>query len=98
MSHGLEENPIFPAGARCALVERTDRPGLLGAAVRGGRFVCALPEGYDGLTSITLYKGYLIVAHPTLPPLKCDPNTGKIDIIETQHVQGGNARMKLLTH
>jgi len=98
MDPDLEENPIFPRGARVALVERVDAPGLLGAAVRGGRFVCQLPEGYDGQTSILFHAGYIIVAHPILPPLKCDPNTGKIELIEARHVEGSTGGMRLLTH
>lgn len=80
------------------LVERRDRPGLLGVHVAGGRFVCPLPEGYDGRTSVVMHKGYVLVAHPNLPPLQCDPNTGDISLIEPGHIEAREGRMKLVTH
>jgi hypothetical protein len=83
---------------KAMIVERKDAPGLLGVHVRGGRFVCPLPEGYDGRVSLVVHKGYVLVAHPTLPALKCDPNTGQIQIIEPHHVDGHiPGRMKLRT-
>lgn len=69
--------PIFENGQRVTLVERRDRPGLLGVAVFGGRFVCALPEGYDGYTHVEMLdNGQVCVLHPKLSPLLCDPTTG----------------------
>jgi hypothetical protein len=94
--------PIFSEnnedGINCALVERVDKPGLLGVAVRGGTYVCALPEGYDGLTSVCMHKGYVIVAHPELPPLLCDPTKGTIELIEQHHVEAKDGKMRLITH
>jgi len=89
--------PIFEHGCTCALVERKDRPGLLGVAVRGGRFVCPLPEGYDGRTSVTQYLGYVLVAHPDLPPLKCDPTVGTAVLIDPHHIEAKPGRMRLRT-
>lgn len=83
---------------KALLVERKDKPGLLGVHVRGGRFVCPLPEGYDGRCSLVVHQGYVLVAHPMLPPLKCDPTTGTIELVEPRHVDGRIAgRMRLLT-
>ena len=91
--------PVFEQGVKAALVERVERPGLLGVAVRGGRFVCPLPEGYDGRCSLVVHEGYVLVAHPELPPLRCDPTTGRIELIEPHHVDGSIAgRMRLRTH
>ena len=88
--------PIHEQGMRVALVERVDKPGLLGVSVRGGRFVCPLPEGYDGQTSCTMQDGYVLVAHPVLPPLRCDPTTGKVQLIEAGHVQAKAGRIRVL--
>lgn len=63
--------------SRVALVQRTDREDLFGVAVRGHRHVHALPEGYDGRTSVNFVDGYVVVAHPVKPPLVIDPLTGK---------------------
>jgi hypothetical protein len=83
---------------KAMVVERKDKPGALGIYVRGGRFVCALPAGYDGRVSLTVHQGYVLVAHPELPPLKCDPATGSIELIEARHIDGHiPGRMKLLT-
>lgn len=91
--------PIFEdTGMKAALVERKDKPGLLGVAVRGGRFVCPLPEGYDGRCAITVHQGYVLVGHPTLPPLRCDPTKGTIELIEPHHVDAHlPGRLKLNT-
>lgn len=83
---------------KAMLVERTDRPGLLGVAVRGGRFVVPLPEGYNGECSICVWKGYVLVAHPMLPPLKCDPTTGKFELIDDAHIVAKAGQHRLLTH
>lgn len=90
--------PEFEKGMQAMLVERTDRPGLLGVAVRGGHFVVPLPAGYNGQTSICVWKGYVLVAHPTLPPLKCDPTTGKFELIEDAHIEAQPGRHRLRTH
>jgi hypothetical protein len=94
--------PIFETddgdAINCALVERVDRPGLLGVAVRGGTYVCALPDGYDGRTSVCMHKGYVIVAHPELPPLLCDPTKGTIEVIAPEHIEARDGQMKLITH
>ena len=67
---------------RVMLVERTDYPGRLGVAVRGGRYVCPLPAGYDDDTRVNVDDmGYVLVAHPKLPPLLCDPTTGTVQPI-----------------
>ena len=80
------------------LVERKDAPGFLGVFVREGRFVCPLPAGYDGRTSVAFHKGYVLVAHPDLPPLQCDPNTGTTKLIDPGHIEARDGRMKLVTH
>ena len=80
------------------LVERKDQPGLLGVARRDGRFVCPLPEGYDGETSVAWHPdGYGLVAHPNLPALRCDFNTGKTALVDAQHIQAKPGRIKLVT-
>ncbi len=62
---------------RVTLVERQGFPGKLGVAVRGGKFVCPLPDGYDGHTRVNVDQaGWVLVTHPKLPPLLCDPTTG----------------------
>lgn len=78
----LTANPIFNAGARVALVHMVAVPGIFGVAMRGGRYVCQLPEGYDGMTSIRWLNGWIIVAHPNLPPLLADTNTGKTTALD----------------
>lgn len=70
-------HPIFPGAVRVTLVERRDQPGRLGVAVRGGRYVCPLPNGYDGLTQVhILDNGQIIAWHPNLETLVCDPTRG----------------------
>ena len=72
-------HPIFANGTRVTLVERRDQPGLLGVAQRGGRFVCALPQGYDGLSQVHMMdNGQVIVWHPDHPTLVCDFVTGQV--------------------
>lgn len=90
-------HPIFQSGTRVALVESIDKPGMLAVAVRGGRYVCPLPEGYDMNTSITMHEGYVLVAHPYLPPLQCDTNTGTVNLISPDHIQAKPGRLKLVT-
>lgn len=87
-----------PQAIKAMLVERKDRPGLLGVYRAGARFVCPLPEGYDGRCSLVVHKGYVLVAHPELPPLQCDMNSGTFQLIDAHHVDGRVAgRMRLLT-
>lgn len=88
---------MIPGEQRATLVERKDRPGLLGVIVSGWQFVCALPEGYDGETSLIVHKGYVLVAHPRLPALSCHPN-GKVELIDPGHIEARPGRMKLVTH
>lgn len=89
-------NPHPLENIRVALVERVDLPGHLGAWCSGGRLVCPLPAGYDGRTSICYSEGYIIVAHPDLPPLLCDPISGTTRLIEPGHVEARDGRMRLL--
>jgi hypothetical protein len=88
----------FAGDLKARLVERTDLLGALGVAVRGGRFVCPLPPGYDGQVSLCCHKGYVLVAHPTMPPLQCDPTTGEVKQIEDHHIAGIPGRFQLHTH
>lgn len=84
---------------RAMVVERKDKPGLLGIYVRGCHLVTPLPEGYDGRISLTVHMGYVIVAHPELPPLRIDPARGTFELIEPHHVDGSKpGYMKLRTH
>lgn len=68
-----------PEGINVVLVERRDKPGALGVAVRHGRYVCALPEAYDGYTSAVVDSGFVLITHPTLPPLMAFPETGRVE-------------------
>ena len=77
------------------LVERVDAPGRLGAALAGGRFVCALPEGYDADTSIVYERGWVIVAHPKLPPLSCNTNDGTVTEMNDELIQAQAGRILL---
>lgn len=89
----------FAGEMKARLVERKDLPGALGVAVRGGRFVCPLPPGYDDQVSLCCHMGYVLVAHPTMPPLQCDPSTGQTQRIEARHVTAlGPGRFQLKTH
>lgn len=89
----------FAGDMAARLVERSDLPGALGVAVRGGRFVCPLPPGYDGQVSLCVHKGYILVAHPSMPPLECNPNTGETKQIDDRHIAGiGPGRFQLRTH
>lgn len=65
-------HPAFPEGARVALVRQLQDPRYFGVAMKGGRFVCKLPLGYDGQTSVRWINGFIVVAHPKLPPLLAD--------------------------
>lgn len=83
----LDQHPIWQTPEqRVTLVERTDAPGLLGVAVRGGRYVCPLPPGYDGYTHVEkLPNGQVAVLHPKLAPLLADPTTGKVQTFDGLH-------------
>jgi hypothetical protein len=50
----------------------------MGVAVRGARFVCPLPKGYEGpgLELAVIPGERLIVVHPNLPALLIQPETG----------------------
>ena len=85
----------FGDGIRVRLVERVDAPGKLGAAMDGGRFVCPLPDGYDEDTSITYERGWVIVAHPLLPPLSCDMNTGTVTEMNDDLIKAQAGRLML---
>lgn len=93
-------NPNFGSRGevKAILVERKDKPGALGVFRQGAQFVCPLPDGYDGQTSLTVHKGYVLVAHPTLPPLHVDPTTGTVKLIEPGHIEAKPGRMRLRTH
>lgn len=93
----MKPDPVFTT-VRAQLVERKDRPGMLGVHLQGGRFVCPLPVGYDGRTSVTFHQGYLLVAHPDFPPLLADPSRGTVQLIDPGHIEARDGRMKLLTH
>lgn len=70
-------HPIFPGSVRVTLVESVKQPGMLAVAVRGGRFACPLPYGYDGLTQVHIMSnGQVIAWHPTRETLVCDPSRG----------------------
>jgi hypothetical protein len=50
-----------------------------GVAIRGFRYVCQLPEGYDELSVIRdVADGMVLLAHPLHPPLVCDPRDGSV--------------------
>lgn len=92
-------HPVFNGQVRAALVERTDKPGMLGVAVSNGHYVCPLPEGYDGETSVIVTQsGYVIVGHPKYAPLLCDASKGTVQVIDPCHVEALAGRIKLLTH
>lgn len=69
-------------GTRVALVKlREDKraeKGLsgFGVAMRGGKYVVPLPEGYDGMTSVFWVEGWIVVRHPDHPPLLADTTKG----------------------
>lgn len=69
--------PAFERGVRVALVERQDRPGMLGVAMAGGHYVVPLPEGFDGRTSVFYVDGWIVVRHPDQDPILADTSTGK---------------------
>jgi hypothetical protein len=87
MNGGYLQSPIWENPTqRVTLVERVDAPGLLGVAVRGGRFVCALPQGYDGYTHVEMMEnGQVAVLHPTRAPLLADPATGRVELFDGLH-------------
>lgn len=90
----MSEHPVFNPGSTVALVETKAPPHTLGVALKGGRFVCQLPDGYDGQTNIRMHAGKIIVAHPMLPPLSCDPNTGKCELIHIENWALPNANKR----
>lgn len=82
-----EDHPVFQDGAtRVALVQRVDVPDGFGVAVRDAKFIYALPQGYDGRTSVNFLDGYVLVAHPLHPPLIIDPLTGKVREVDASLV------------
>lgn len=85
----------FDRGMRVRLVERVDAPGRLGAALDGGRYVCPLPEGYDAASSITFERGWVIVAHPALPPLSCNTNDGTVTVLNDDLIKAQAGRILL---
>ncbi len=86
----------FAGGIRVMIVERVDAPGKLGAAMSGGRYVCPLPDGYDMRSSITYERGWVIVAHPDLPPLSCDTNTGRVSPLNDELIKAQAGAIQLL--
>lgn len=52
--------------------------GIVGVAIEGAQFVCALPKEYTGpaLELALIDRGRLIVTHPDHPPLLIDPQRG----------------------
>lgn len=64
-------------GARVALVEHRGEPGRFGVAMKGGRYVVKLPEGYDGTTRVFWSMGWIGVFHDNKPPLLADTTTGE---------------------
>lgn len=76
----MSDHPVFPEGSSVAMVEQKGDTKKLGVCMRGGRFVCPLPEGYDGDTNIRQHGGLIYVAHPYLPALKCNPSTGVCEL------------------
>lgn len=79
-SQAADRHPIWDnPRQKITLVENMKQPGLLGVALRGARFVCALPAGYDGLTQIhRMENGQVIVWHPGMSTLVCDFNAGTV--------------------
>ncbi len=90
--------PEFEKGLRVMLVERVGFPGKLGVAVNGGKFVCPLPDGYDGRSRVNVdTQGWILVAHPKMPPLLADPSTGKVYPI-TVDINQADITMPKLIH
>lgn len=88
----------IPEGTNAVLVERRDTPGALAVAVRHGRYVCPLPEGYDGLTSVVTESGWVLVTHPTLPPLIADPHHGIVRAMDARLLPKNLLRAALTTN
>lgn len=80
----MSANPIFPHGERVTVVERKDKPGALGVAMNGGRFVVPLPVGYDDRTRVLWVDGWIGVLHPDRPPMLADTTTGKLEPMNEQ--------------
>lgn len=95
MTRERRELSPFHGGMRVRLVERVDHPGRLGAAMDGGRFVCPLPDGYDADSSITYERGWVIVAHPSLPPLSCNTNDGTVNVMNADLIKAQAGRILL---
>jgi hypothetical protein len=83
----LSANPIFNAEAKLALVQMRKDEKRFGVAMRGGKYVVQLPLGYDGMTSIRWFNGWIIVAHPNMPPLLADTTTGKAMPLDQDQLQ-----------
>ena len=64
-------------GARVALVQMARDTSRFGVSMKGGRYIVALPLGYDGRTAVHWVQGWIIVSHPELPALLADCTTGK---------------------
>lgn len=52
--------------------------GCYGVAKEGGRFVCALPKGYDHNVGILPTDGRLLITRPGMPTLVADCETGVV--------------------
>jgi hypothetical protein len=95
---GTERIPEFEQGIRAMLVERRDVPGALGVAKNGAKFVLPLPPGYDGRSSVCYHDGHVLIAHPTLPALRCDFELNKLEEIDGRHILAlPGARHRLFT-
>lgn len=89
----MSTREVFTDAVRVVLVERKDKPGLFGVAMRGKRVV-PLPVGYDGRTSVRWINGFVFVAHPTLPPLLADTTTGKTSPCDADTIERVKADVK----
>ena len=95
---GSERIPEFEQGIKAMLVECRDLPGALGVAKNGARFVVPLPAGYDGQSSVCYHEGHVLVAHPSLPALECDFDTGRTRPLDASHIMAlPGARHRLFT-
>jgi len=65
-----------PELVECSVM-RCSATGGWGVARAGGRYVCALPAGYNSEVGIIPQDGRLIVTMPGKPKLVCDPMTGQ---------------------
>ena len=85
------DHPMFESGARVALVQMLRDKTRFGVAMAGGRYVVALPEGYDGRTAVHWVQGWIIVTHPDLPPLLADTSTGRTGPMNEHAMQAAMA-------